>query len=191
MDHTVYTHPVLKTTETSGFSILDRISTFSNGWLLNLFHFIISFHHFQAARSLSASKAGRHLQEFILRGLQGLGNSCSGVSEETHINAQPAIGSNNMSMMQVGGLSMRMAYKKAGFKYEEVDQVSLGLDIDSVAKSMLIRWALECAWCCLCFQSLPGSQFARLRRQHRFQVLCVLSVQVFTVLVRLCALIPR
>jgi hypothetical protein len=46
--------------------------------------------------------------------------------------------------MSLGGMSIRQAYRRAGVKYEEVDLQALGIDSESVAKSMLVRWCTNC-----------------------------------------------
>ena len=40
----------------------------------------------------------------------------------------------------LGTMSVKLAYKKAGIKWEEVDLQGMGIDNESLAKELAVRW---------------------------------------------------
>ena len=44
----------------------------------------------------------------------------------------------------IGTMSVKLAYKKAGIKWEEVDLQGMGIDNESLAKELAVRWD-ECS----------------------------------------------
>lgn len=62
--------------------------------------------------------------------------------------------------MSLGTMSVKLAYKKAGIKWEEVDLQGMGIDNESIAKELAVRWdesslQHQRAPCCSITKTIP------------------------------------